>query len=331
MPLASSASNPRQASVDMRVGNLAFASAALLAVVACGGSSSPSTTPGTVDQAQIATYQDLTGRVQSAALSYGATMSGPTMTVGDCAAAHDAYDAQVRPWVSQMVQMAGAMDGYIGAHDGYAYADMSCAASAMLGDLDAHHRVACNFLHPSDAQAEAARHVGVMTSYSAHMYDRCGQMMGGHGGQGYTWGPNAMGCGGTPGGTPPGGSPTDPVALGARIFGWGIGTNGQPIVRTGGFGMMMNGGCASCHGSDGHGRRTMMFTTPNITYANLTDPAGMLEPDGTRGSTYTDDLIRRAVVQGIDADSGSLDSGMPHWQLGDQDWSDLLLFLKTLH
>ncbi len=93
---------------------------------------------------------------------------------------------------------------------------------------------------------------------------------------------------------------------------------------------MMMGGCASCHGSNGHGLKMMMFTSPNITYANLTDPAGMVEPDGTRGSTYTDDLIHRAVTQGIDADGQALSAVMPHWQLADQDWSDLLLYLKTL-
>ena len=121
----------------------------------------------------------------------------------------------------------------------------------------------------------------------------------------------------------------DPVALGGRIFASGIGTDGHPIVRTGGYGMMMSG-CASCHGFDGHGRRMMMFTTPNITYSNLTDPSGMREPDGSRGPTYTDDLIRRAVVQGIDPDNQTLSTGMPRWQVTDQDWNDLLLFLKTL-
>jgi mono/diheme cytochrome c family protein len=138
------------------------------------------------------------------------------------------------------------------------------------------------------------------------------------------WGPVAAGCGGTTGGT------TDPLALGERIFEQGIGTDGQPIPRTGGFGMMASGGCASCHGADGHGRTTMMFTTPNITYANLTDPAGMLDPDGTRGTTYTDDLIRRAIVEGLDADGETLSSGMPRWQLTDEDWADLLLELKAL-
>jgi cytochrome c oxidase subunit 2 len=121
----------------------------------------------------------------------------------------------------------------------------------------------------------------------------------------------------------------DPVGLGERIFVWGIGTDGQPIVRSGGFGMMMSG-CASCHGSDGHGLRTMMFTTPDVTYPNLAYPSGMREPDGSRGPTYTDDLIRRAVVEGIGTDGETLYTVMPRWQLSDQDWDDLLLFLKAL-
>jgi hypothetical protein len=306
----------------MRVGTVAAACVSLLTFVACGGPAS-SAQPGTgaASSATILQYQDLTASVQSGALSYGTTMGGPGMTVGSCAAAYDAYDAQVRPWISQMVQMSGSMDAYMNAHNGYAYADMMCVANAMLQELDAHRLVACTFPTLSGDQAEVSRHVGVMTSYTGHLYDRCGQMMGGQ----YMWGPPAPVCGG-----PSGGSPTDPIALGERIFDTGIGTNGQPIPRTGGHGMMMTSGCASCHGYDGLGRVTMMFTTPNITYANLTDPSGMLEPDGSRGPTYTDDLIRRAVTQGLDADGSTLSTIMPRWQLGDLDWADLLLFLKTL-
>ncbi len=93
---------------------------------------------------------------------------------------------------------------------------------------------------------------------------------------------------------------------------------------------MMRTSCASCHGLDGHGLRTPMFVSPNITYRNLTDPAGMLEPDGTRGPTYTNDLIRRAIAQGIDAEGKPLDWPMPRWQLTDREWNDLLAHLKTL-
>lgn len=87
--------------------------------------------------------------------------------------------------------------------------------------------------------------------------------------------------------------------------------------------------CANCHGLDGHGLRTPMFVSPNITCRNLSDPAGMLEPDGTRGPTYSDDLIRRAVTQGIDAEGHQLAWPMPRWQLTDQEWNDLLAYLKT--
>jgi mono/diheme cytochrome c family protein len=124
-----------------------------------------------------------------------------------------------------------------------------------------------------------------------------------------------------------------PAAAGQRIFNAGVGPDGQPIPRSGGFSMPMMGGeatCASCHGADGHGERTMMLTTPDITYRNLTDPAGMIETDGSHGMVYTDALIRRAVVQGIGADGGTLSSAMPRWQLTDAAWQDLLAYLKTL-
>jgi hypothetical protein len=306
----------------MRIGNVAASSVVLLTALACGGSATNSQT-APASSATIAQYQDLTASVQSVAVSYGTTMAAPGMTAEGCAAAHDAYDAQVRPWLSQMVQLSASLDAFMDAHGGYPYADMACVANALVQELDAHRLVACTFSALSGDQTEAARHVGVMTSFAGHAYDRCGQMTGGQ----YTWAPPVPMCGGASGGTP-----TDPVALGERIFDTGIGTNGQPLARTGGFGMMASGGCASCHGYDGLGRTLMMLgiTTPDVTYANLADPSGMLDPDGSRGPTYTDELIRRAVTQGLDADGDALSTIMPRWQLGDLDWADLLLFLKAL-
>ena len=114
--------------------------------------------------------------------------------------------------------------------------------------------------------------------------------------------------------------------------------NGQPIPRTGGLaGGMMGGGmmgaasCASCHSVNGQGQTTATVTAPNITYSNLIDPKGMLAPDGSRGPTYTDATLRRAVTTGIDPTGDHLASPMPQWQLTDQEWADLLAYLKTLH
>ena len=131
-----------------------------------------------------------------------------------------------------------------------------------------------------------------------------------------------------------------PVSRGEAIFQSGTDANGNLIPRSsgsdgmmGGGGMMgngmMGGGCATCHGSDGHGRTTATFTSPNITYGNLTDPQGMLMPDGSRGPAYTEASIRTAVTQGIDPGGSQLEAPMPQWQLTGPEWSDLLAYLKT--
>lgn len=121
---------------------------------------------------------------------------------------------------------------------------------------------------------------------------------------------------------------------GERIFFTGANDRGERVSYEGGGGGMMMGmmatSCADCHGSNGRGRRTMMFTTPNITYRNLTDPQGMLEPDGERGHTYTEVTIKRAVTDGLDAEGEPLDSLMPRWRMDDQDLADVIDYLKTL-
>jgi hypothetical protein len=120
---------------------------------------------------------------------------------------------------------------------------------------------------------------------------------------------------------------------GERIFFTGTNSRGERISYDGGPRMMMGMmrmSCADCHGSDGQGRRTMMFTTPNITYLNLTDPQGMLEPDGERGHTFTDADIKRAITEGLDPHGEPLDPLMPRWRMDDQDLNDLIDYLKTL-
>jgi mono/diheme cytochrome c family protein len=118
------------------------------------------------------------------------------------------------------------------------------------------------------------------------------------------------------------------LPAGERIFRYGLDADGNPIPRSGG--MMMRTGCAGCHGRDGRGRSTAMFVSPDISYENLTDPAGMREPDGSRGDTFTDALIMRAVTEGLDAEGEPLSWPMPQWRLTDGQWASLLDYLKTL-
>lgn len=115
---------------------------------------------------------------------------------------------------------------------------------------------------------------------------------------------------------------------GAWIFNTGTDSNGQLIPYS--DGMMMRAACANCHGADGHGLRTTMFSSPDITYHNLTNAEGMIEPDGEHGMMYTDELIRRAVTRGLDAEGKELDPLMPRWQLTEANWSDLLSYMKKL-
>lgn len=127
------------------------------------------------------------------------------------------------------------------------------------------------------------------------------------------------------------------ATAGETIFRSGRDPSGRLVPRSGGMmdggmmgGGMMGGGCATCHGIDGRGRTTPVFAAPDIGYANLTDPRGMLEPDGSRGPTFSDATLKRAVIQGIDAEGEQLAWPMPQWQLTDQGWADLLSYLKTL-
>jgi cytochrome c oxidase subunit II len=132
------------------------------------------------------------------------------------------------------------------------------------------------------------------------------------------------------------------ASRGETIFQTGHDASGAVIPRSsnatgggmmGGSGMgggMMRASCADCHGSNGRGLTKPTFTAPNITYSNLTDPKGMVMPDGSRGTTYTDAAVRQAVTTGVDPSGAHLEAPMPQWQLTGQEWSDLLAYLKTL-
>jgi cytochrome c oxidase subunit II len=118
------------------------------------------------------------------------------------------------------------------------------------------------------------------------------------------------------------------VANGQQIYSTATDSSGYRIPYSGG--MMMASTCAGCHGPDGHGRQTMMFTSPNITYANLTDPKGMLDPSGQRIAPYNDATLKRAITEGIDSEGNQLNWPMPRWQMPDGDLNDLISFLTTL-
>lgn len=174
----------------------AFGLALAVVVGACGGATNDTTGPGAgTTSSDITTYQQLASDTRSAASAYGVAMMGSSVTLASCKSVHDAYDAQVRPWVSKMVQMAGPMDDYLDAHGGGASADMRCVSATLLDELDYHRSIACTFPSVAADQNEAARHAAAMGSYAGHLWDRCGEMLGGgNGGYCCDWGPMMNGC-----------------------------------------------------------------------------------------------------------------------------------------
>jgi mono/diheme cytochrome c family protein len=161
-------------------------------------------------------------------------------------------------------------------------------------------------------------------------------MMGGYGPGGMmgSYGPGAM-MGPEPG--PVYGKRTF-ASNGERIYYTGTSTKTGPIPRTGGPMWVYHAGvgCVACHGVQGRGGVPVMMGTAvpeDIRYPTLTaaephkEGEKKEEPDHP---PFTDATIKRAITQGVDPANKPLDWTMPRWQLTDEDWTDLLAYLKTL-
>jgi mono/diheme cytochrome c family protein len=125
---------------------------------------------------------------------------------------------------------------------------------------------------------------------------------------------------------------------GERIYYTGTSTKTGPIPRTGGPMWVYHAGvgCVACHGVQGRGGVPVMMGTAvpeDIRYPTLTaaephkEGEKKEEPDHP---PFTDATIKRAITQGVDPANKPLDWTMPRWQLTDEDWTDLLAYLKTL-
>lgn len=125
---------------------------------------------------------------------------------------------------------------------------------------------------------------------------------------------------------------------GERIYFTGTSSSEDAIrAQMPGMHRMQGGGmtCADCHGPDGSGGtfRMMMgaYQAPDIRYETLTTEQHEHEGDeDDHHPPYTDEMIKRAITDGVDPSGESLAFPMPRWQLSESDLNDLLDFLKTL-
>jgi cytochrome c oxidase subunit II len=107
----------------------------------------------------------------------------------------------------------------------------------------------------------------------------------------------------------------------------------MPMMRGG----MMRGdmmSCADCHGSDGSGGRLrMMMTTyaaPDIRWQSLIAADHGHGDDEMDHPPYTEETLKRAIIQGVDPAGEPLEWPMPRWNMSDEDLNDLIDFLKML-
>jgi len=127
----------------------------------------------------------------------------------------------------------------------------------------------------------------------------------------------------------PEGSDSASVLNGQRIYFYSTSNSGEHITYSNGPGMMMQGqlACVNCHGTEGHGGKVnfMMRTydIPDITWPELTGHHMDHEP-------YTEDTIKRAIVQGVDPAGHQLEYPMPLWRMSEADLNDLISYMKTL-
>jgi cytochrome c oxidase subunit 2 len=123
---------------------------------------------------------------------------------------------------------------------------------------------------------------------------------------------------------------------GERIYYLALNRAGSRVSFQGGpqWLSMMGGSCVNCHGVNGRGGIPIMMSTavaPNITYQALVSGEHGGHRDGeTDAAPYNDELIKRAVTEGLDAASRHLDWSMPRWLLNEQDLEDLIEYLKVL-
>ena len=169
-----------------------------LIAAACGGTvaTAPPREPASVDatRADVDSYAQLAASVSGRANEYRDAIMSASMTMMQCRSVHDAYDADVRPWLDHMAQMSDAMDKLMDDHGGATAADTSCVAAAMMGELDHHRAVACSAADLSTNQAEVTRHVGAMLLDTDHMASRCNQAMTGLDDGTWQWGQMMDGC-----------------------------------------------------------------------------------------------------------------------------------------
>lgn len=88
--------------------------------------------------------------------------------------------------------------------------------------------------------------------------------------------------------------------------------------------------CASCHGSDGLGRREGGVIPPDIRWSELTKVYGHVHEDGRKHKAFDEISVARVIRTGLDPDFNKLDNSMPLYDLSVEDMNSLVAYLRFL-
>ena len=88
--------------------------------------------------------------------------------------------------------------------------------------------------------------------------------------------------------------------------------------------------CASCHGSDGLGRREGGVIPPDIRWSELTKVYGHVHEDGRKHPAFDEMSVARLIRSGLDPDFNKLDKSMPLYDLSVEDMDSLVAYLRFL-
>jgi len=120
---------------------------------------------------------------------------------------------------------------------------------------------------------------------------------------------------------------------GQRVYSEGLSNIGSPIEATiGSQNTKLPASavpCINCHGEGGLGKPEASVRPPPITWFDLIKPQGQRIGEVIR-PPYNDELIRRAVLSGINSSGKVMNQTMPRYSMHESDMTDLLTYLKRL-
>jgi ABC-type branched-subunit amino acid transport system substrate-binding protein len=88
--------------------------------------------------------------------------------------------------------------------------------------------------------------------------------------------------------------------------------------------------CGGCHGPEGRGRPEGGINPPNITWEVLTKSRSIDRARSPKHPPYTERLLRRAILAGVDSGGAPLADIMPRYQMRVADLNDLIAYLRVL-